>query len=101
MAYPFTDTPKIGVDLNNLHDTSDIGEYAGSSHRLGSQVWGVDARRYIYAEAGASITSGATTVSIDPETFIATGTGGTYTAPGQDMVAGNRGWFAAGEPAEG
>lgn len=95
MAYPFTDTPKIGVDLNTLKQVTNAPEYAGSSHRLGAQVWGVDGRRYVYAQAGAAIGAGVTVAAVNPTTFIAAATGGTYQSPPVAMTSGQRGWFSA------
>ena len=93
MASIFTDTPKIGVDLLNKVES---GEQSNrNSHRLGSEVWASDGKRYVYAEAGASISASTAACSIDKDTFEATGTGGSYKSPPVAMVAGDRGWFGA------
>lgn len=93
MATVFTDTPKIGVALLQKIDTADTKRRSG--HRLLSQVWGSDGKRYVYAQAGGAIGAGVTVATVSPTTGIATATGGTYTSPATAMVAGDQGWFAA------
>ena len=58
MATKFTDTPKIGVALLQKIDSADTKRRSG--HRLGSQVWGSDDKRYVYAQAGGSISASTT-----------------------------------------
>lgn len=93
MATIFTDTPKLGVDLLNKIDTADTKRRSG--HRLGSQVWGSDGKRYVYAQAGGAISASTTAASINTTTFIATSSGGSYTSPPVAMATGDQGWFAA------
>jgi len=88
----FTDTPKIGVDLLNKIETADSPR---SGHRLGSQVWGSDGKRYVYAEAGGNIAASVAVADIDTTTFIASASGGAYASPPVAMVEGDRGWFGA------
>lgn len=92
MASKFTDTPKIGVELLSKIDSGDTKRRSG--HRLGSQVWGSDGKRYVYAQAGAALSASLATVGIDTSTFIAAATGGTYTSPPVAMATGDQGWFA-------
>ena len=87
----FTDTPKIGVDLAAIVKADDVPT---KGHKLGSQVWGSDGKRYVFAEAGAALTASLATVDINASTFIAAATGGTYTAPATAMATGDRGCFA-------
>ncbi len=93
MATKFTDTPKIGVALLEKIDSADTKQRSG--HRLGSQVWGSDGKRYVYAQANASISANTTACTINTTTFLATASGGSYTSPPVAMVSGDQGWFAA------
>jgi len=93
MATKFTDTPKIGVALLQKIDSDDTKRRSG--HRLGSQVWGSDGKRYVYAQANASISASTTACTVNATTFLATGSGGSYTSPPVAMVSGDQGWFAA------
>lgn len=93
MAQIFTDTPKIGVALLSKIDTADTKRRSG--HRLGSQVWGSDGKRYVYAQAGEPIAAGVAVASVNPATFIATASGGAYKSPPVAMAVGDQGWLAA------
>lgn len=93
MATVFTDTPKIGVDLLNKIVTADTKRRSG--HRLGSQVWATDGKRYVYAQAGAAIAASTAVAAVNTTTFIAAATGGAYTSPPVAMASGDQGWFAA------
>lgn len=95
MANPFTDTPKIGVDLNRVDTAIDIaaGNISGTSHRLGSEVWGTDGKKYVYAEANATISASTSVATVSPTTFLVTASGGAYSNPAA-MVKGDRAWFA-------
>lgn len=93
MATKFTDTPKIGVALLQKIDSDDTKRRSG--HRLGSQVWGSDGKRYVYAQANASISASTTACTVNATTFLATASGGSYTSPPVAMVSGDQGWFAA------
>lgn len=93
MATIFTDTPKIGADLLSKIDTADTKRRSG--HRLGSQVWGSDGKRYVYAQAGAAIAASTAVAAVNATTFIAAATGGTYASPPVAMANGDQGWFAA------
>lgn len=89
----FTDTPKLGVNLAEVIAAADVGTRSG--HRLGAQVFGSDGKRYVFAEAGASISASTAVVDIDDSTFVAAASGGNYLSPATAMSAGDRGWFAA------
>lgn len=93
MATKFTDTPKIGVALLQKIDSADTKRRSG--HRLGSQVWGSDGKRYVYAQAGGSIPASTTACAINAATFEAASSGGSYTSPPVAMSTGDQGWFAA------
>lgn len=92
MATIFTDTPKLGVDILNKIDTADTKRRSG--HRLGSQVWGSDGKRYVYAQADASISASTAVCDVDTSTFLVAASGGTYKSPPVAMVKGDQGWFA-------
>lgn len=93
MATIYTDTPKLGVDLLNKIDSADTKQRSG--HKLGSQVWGTDGKRYVYAQAGATIAADTAVAAINTTTFIAAATGGSYKSPPVAMASGDRGWFGA------
>lgn len=97
MAAPFTDTPKIGADLNRVDTAADIaaGNVSGASHRLGSQVVASDGKRYVYAQANASLSAGLATCTVNAGTFLVTATAGSYKSPSTAMASGDRGWFGA------
>lgn len=87
----FTDTPKIGVNLGAIIKAADVPT---KGHKLGSQVWGSDGLRYVYAQANASITASTAVCNINTTTFLVAASGGTYLSPASDMASGDQGWFA-------
>lgn len=87
----FTDTPKIGVNLGAIIKAADVPT---KGHKLGSQVWGSDGLRYVYAQANASITASTAVCDINATTFLVAASGGTYLSPASDMASGDQGWFA-------
>lgn len=94
MAAPFTDTPKVGVDLKSTILATDLASGAARpSARLGSEVLASDGKLYVYAQANASITASTAVCTVNAATFLATATGGAYTSPGFAMVTGDQGWF--------
>ena len=92
MATVFTDTPKIGVALLQKIDTADTKKRSG--HRLGSQVWGSDGLRYVYAQANATISASTAVCDVSTTTFLVASSGGTYKSPPVAMASGDRGWFS-------
>ena len=92
MATKFTDTPKLGVALLSKIDSADTKRRSG--HRLGSQVWGSDGKRYVYAQADATISASTAVCDVDTSTFLVAASGGTYTSPPVAMAKGDQGWFA-------
>ena len=62
---------------------------------LGTQVFGSDGKRYVFAKAGATITASTATCTVNTSTFAATATGGSYTSPAVDLASGDYAWFAA------
>lgn len=94
MAY--TATPRIGVDLNNVLTASEVSSGARTvPHALGTQVWGNDGKRYVYAKAAGAISASTAVCTVNASTFSATATGGAYTSPATAMASGDYGWFAA------
>jgi len=96
MATPFTDTPKLGVDLNTITPAAQIANHEanGVSHRLGSEVLGSDGRLYVYAQANAAIPASTAACTVNPTTFLVTASGGSYRSPAVAMASGDRAWFS-------
>jgi hypothetical protein len=59
---------------------------------LGTQTFGNDGLRYVFAQAGAAIGASTATCSVNASTFIATASAGTYIS-GASMASGDFGWF--------
>lgn len=94
MATPFSITPSIGADLKGITLAADIAAGKVVDARLGSQVWGSDGRRYVYAQANASISASDADCTVNATTFLATASGGSYLSPAVAMASGDRGWFS-------
>ena len=96
MASPFTVGPVIGCDLNTITLAADVGPSSGAEDapQLGTQVFGSDGRRYVYAQANATISTALATCTVNATTFLVTASGDTYRAPVPAMVTGDRGWFS-------
>ena len=94
MAYSIT--PTAGIDLVNLVQTNpnSAGTATPVNGPLGSEVFGSDGKLYVLAKAGEAITASTATCSINASTFVATASGGAYTAPATAMASGNYAWFA-------
>jgi len=95
MATPFTASPVLGADLKTIVLATDLA--AGNlkpGARLGQQVFGNDGKLYVYAQANASITASTAVCTVNATTFLATASGGAYTSPATNMVAGDQGWFS-------
>jgi hypothetical protein len=95
MASPFVNTPLLGCDLNTITLAADVGP-SGSEDapQLGTVVSGTDGRRYVYAQAGASISANDADCAINTSTFVAAASGGSYRSPPVVMASGDRGWFS-------
>ena len=95
---PYSVLPLAGVDLNTTTPISfsytngttavSIPDFAP----LGTQTFGNDGLRYVFAQAGAAIGASTATCSINASTFVATASGGTYIS-GASMASGDFGWF--------
>lgn len=94
MASPFSITPNSGADLNTITLAADIAAGKVVDARLGSQVFGSNGRRYVYAQANASITASTAVCTVNATTFLATASGGSYLSPAVAMATGDRGWFS-------
>ena len=94
MAAPFSITPSIGADLNTITLAADIAAGRVTDALLGSQVWGSNGRRYVYAQANAVITASTAVCTVNATTFLATASGGSYLSPAVAMASGDRGWFS-------
>lgn len=94
MASPFTDTPKLGVDLVSIIPTADLTSGAQRpAAKLGSEVLASDGKLYVYGQANASITASTAVCTVNASTFLVTASGGAYTSPATNMVSGDQGWF--------
>ena len=87
-------TPLAGIDLVNTTTVAELAAGAPVNALLGTQVWGSDGRRYVFAVAGDSISASDTTCSVNATTFVASNVGGTYDSPATAMAAGDYGWFS-------
>lgn len=94
MASPFTVTPVLGIDLNTITLAADVGSSAEDAPQLGTQIFGSDGRRYMYGQAGATITAATTVCLPSATTFIVAATGGAYRSPPVAMATGDRGFFS-------
>ena len=96
MASPFTVTPILGADLNSITLAADVGPSSGAEDapQLGTQVFASNGRRYIYAQANASITASTAVCLINATTFLVAASGGSATSPAVNMATGDRGWFS-------
>ena len=89
-------TPISGVNLTSDTQTqlaSDGSTLIPSMGPLGNEVFGSDGKRYVFAKAGNTFTASETSVTVNPTTFVATSTGGSYIAPPVALVSGAYGWF--------
>ena len=97
MAYSVL--PIAGVDLNTTTPISfsytngttavSIPDFAP----LGTQTFGNDGLRYVFAQAGVAIAASTATCVINASTFQVTLGAGTYVA-GASMASGDYGWFS-------
>jgi len=97
---PYSVLPIAGVDLNTTTPISfsytngttaiSIPDFAP----LGTQTFGNDGLRYVFAQAGAAIAASSATCIINASTFQVTlGATGTYLS-GSSMASGDYGWFS-------
>jgi hypothetical protein len=95
----FNITPQIGFDITNpipfgILPTNSAGTPIPPV-AIGTEVFGSDGKRYVFAKANASITASTAVCTVNAATFLATASGGSYTSPATNMVTGDYGWFGA------
>lgn len=96
MASPYVLTPaRNGADLKGIWLAADLAAGKPGDARIGTQVFGSDGKRYVYAQANGAITASTAVCTVNASTFLATNSGGSYTSPATTMAAGDRGWFSA------
>lgn len=95
MAAPFSVTPNIGADFNTITTAQQRADGSVLDARLGEQRFGSNGRRYVYAQANASIPASTAVCTVNATTFLATAAGGTYLSPPVAMNTGDFGWFSA------
>lgn len=93
MAYSVT--PLIGVDLNSIvpTNTNSAGTAVPTFGPLGTQVFGSDGKRYVLAQANASISASTGVCDINTTTFLVAASGGAYTSPAVALESGDVAWF--------
>lgn len=94
MAYSVS--PVVGINLSTTvaTQTNSAGTAVPTFGPLGTQVWGSDGRRYVLAQANASISASDTDCTVNATTFLATASGGTYDSPAVALVSGDVAWFS-------
>ena len=94
MAY--STLPIAGINLETTQSAAEIALYGEPVDfgPLGTQTFGSDGLRYVFAKAGGAIAAGATDVTVNASTFAATATGGAYLSPATAMVTGDSAWFS-------
>ena len=95
MAYSIEPLSGINLVGTTTTNTNSAGTAIPTFGPLGSQVFGSDGKRYVFAKAGAAITASTATCSINASTFVATGSAGTYTSPAVTLASGDYAWFSA------
>lgn len=93
MAY--STLPIAGINLEAIQTATQIalqGEPADFGP-LGTQTFGSDGLRYVWAVAAATIAPSTTVCDIDTTAFTVAATGGAYISPAVSMVSGDYGWF--------
>lgn len=95
MAYSIEPLSGINLAGTTTTNTNSANTAIPTFGPLGSQVFGSDGKRYVFAKAGAAITASTATCSINASTFVATGSAGTYTSPAVTLASGDYAWFSA------
>lgn len=97
MAY--TTLPIAGVNLNSITTTEFLYtngttvENIPNFGPLGAETFASDGKRYVFAQAAATIPAGTTACTVNATTFQVTASGGSYVSPAESMVSGDYGWF--------
>jgi hypothetical protein len=61
---------------------------------VGQTVWGEDGKQYVFAKASGAIAASTAVCTVNPSTFAASATGGTYLSPATALVANDSAWFS-------
>ena len=93
MAYSVT--PLSGIDLYNTTTTNpnSANTAVPTFGPTGTEVFGSDGRRYVFAQAGVAIAASTATCIVNASTFQVTLGAGTYLS-GASMASGDYGWFS-------
>lgn len=93
MAYSVS--PVIGATLTSTVTTNpnSAGVAVPTEGPLGLQVFGSDGKLYVLAKAGATIAASTAVCTVNPTTFVATATGGSYASPAVALASGDYAWF--------
>lgn len=88
-------TPIAGIDLNGVTTTNSnsAGTEIPTFGPLGTQVFGSDGKRYVFAKAGAAISASTSVCDINTTTFVVAASGGAYTSPTVAVASGEYAWF--------
>lgn len=89
MAY--STLPIAGIDLTQVFPVGTVP----TNGPLGMETFASDGKRYVLAEANASIAASTAVCDINATTFLVAATGGAYTSPATALVDGDVAWFAA------
>jgi len=95
MAYSIEPLSGINLVSTTTTNTNSAGTAIPTFGPLGTQVFGSDGKRYVFAKAGAAVTAFTATCSINASTFVVTASGGSYTSPAVTLASGDYAWFAA------
>jgi hypothetical protein len=96
MATVYSVTPIAGIDLNGVTTTNpnSAGTKIPTFGPLGTQVFGSNGLRFVFAKAGATISASTTVCDINASTFVVAATGGSYTSPTVALATGDYAWFS-------
>ena len=94
----FSTTPLAGINLTvtvPADFTTDAGTVLPNVGPLGLAVHGSDGKRYVLAQANASIPASTAVCTVNASTFLVTASGGAYTSPAVAVASGEYAWFSA------
>lgn len=86
----------IGPDFNNIvtTQTNSAGTAVPTIGPLGLEAFGSDGKRYVLAQANASISASTAVCDINTTTFLVAASGGSYLSPAVALVSGDVAWFS-------
>lgn len=94
MSYSVSPVIGASLDVTSNTNVNSAGVAIPTMGPLGLQVFGSDGKLYVLAKANASIAASDADCSVDPATFLATASGGSYTSPAVALVSGDFAWFS-------